>query len=192
MPDNYERLIRWYLRFNGYFTVENFYIHNPDRAWHDVVAAHTETDIIGVRMPYSTEVAGRVSIANHPTLVCGASERFDVVIAEVKNADEPTPNAVWRYRKNRDPATLEPIEYIARFVGLHPVPVISEVARQLASSYRYQDERCRIRYIMFSRTPNGFYSGKGVQHITFQEVVRFLDEKRGQCWRECRLGVASV
>lgn len=28
--------------------------------------------------------------------------------------------------------------------------------------------------------------------ITFREVIRFLDEQRGQCWRECGLGVASV
>jgi hypothetical protein len=33
MPDNFERFVRWYLRFNGYFTSENFYVHNPDKVF---------------------------------------------------------------------------------------------------------------------------------------------------------------
>lgn len=165
MPDKYERLIRWYLRFNGYFTVENFYVHNPDGTWHDVVAAQSETDVIGIRMPYSIEAAGRVSIANHPPLIAGGGERFDVVIAEVKNVGEPIPNRIWRYRESRDAATLPPIEYIVRFIGLHPEAAVSEVAQRLASHYDHTDDRCRIRYIMFSKTPNVFYADKGVHHV---------------------------
>jgi len=39
MADNYERFVRWYLRFNGYFTVENFYVHNPTKVWQDRIGS---------------------------------------------------------------------------------------------------------------------------------------------------------
>ena len=29
MENNYEKFVRWYLRFNGYLTVQNFVIHEP-------------------------------------------------------------------------------------------------------------------------------------------------------------------
>jgi len=30
MIDKYEVFVRWYLRFNGYFTIENFIVHGAD------------------------------------------------------------------------------------------------------------------------------------------------------------------
>lgn len=85
MADNYERFVRWYLRFNGFFTIENFYVHNPQKVYREHVGDDTETDILGIRMPYSGEIAGPVRIANHEPLVAGANGRLDIVVAEVKN-----------------------------------------------------------------------------------------------------------
>ena len=84
------------------------------------------------------------------------------------------------------------IEYIVRFLGISRDRLVRKIARRLATNYRYRDKHYRIQYIMFSKTPNSFYEKKGVQHITLREVVRFLDEERGQCWRDYHLGVGSV
>jgi hypothetical protein len=190
MADNYERFVRWYLRFNGYFTVENFYVHTLDKPFHDHVRSETEADIIGIRMRYSSEViTGTLEIANHHPLVDGANGRFDIVIAEVKNSKEATPNPVWKHPESLE--ALATIEYVVRFVGVRQERKIRKIARQLALNYRYVDNRCRIRYIMFSESPNKAYTDKGVQHISFQEIIRFLDE-RAQCYKTHGPCVASV
>jgi hypothetical protein len=52
MEDNYEKVVRWYLRFNGYLTAENFVIHE---ARNGQIPQGGEFDTIGVRFPHSRE-----------------------------------------------------------------------------------------------------------------------------------------
>ena len=83
-----EELVRWYLRLNGYFTIESFIVHaadDPGRILNNQIGSHTETDILAVRMPYSKEITGKLSIVNHQPLVEGSYGRYDFVIAEVGN-----------------------------------------------------------------------------------------------------------
>lgn len=185
----HEKFASWYLRFNGYFTIDNFVIHaadDPTRISRGIIAPHTETDSIGIRMPYSAEIAGRLRIANHDLLIANQRDRFDVVIAEVKSGNDNRPNSVWR-NKN-----LAPIEYIVRFVGLYDERQIADVASQLAAHYCYENEKSRIRYIVFANEPNQHYLEQGVKYITFSQIAEFLVEIRGQCWIESGIGVASI
>ena len=55
MADNYETLVRWYLRFNGYFTVESFIVHEATNQRNQQGG---ETDVLGVRFPFSQENPG--------------------------------------------------------------------------------------------------------------------------------------
>ncbi len=119
MPDNYERFVRWYLRFNGYFTIENFIIHNPERISDGLVGNYTESDILAVRMPYSTEVVGQLRIGNHGVLTLGAAGRHDLVIAEVKSKKDNQPNDTWKLDHESLPDRFTPIEYTLRFFGIH-------------------------------------------------------------------------
>lgn len=99
-----EEFVRWFLRFNGYFGIENFVVHaadDPSRISDGIVAPHTETDTLAVRMPYSREVAANLKIANYPQLVDGSTGRFDVIIGEAKTGNENKPNRVWREGKNQ-------------------------------------------------------------------------------------------
>ena len=57
MVDKYERFIASYLRLNAYFTVTNFIVHAHERSRYGHIGNHTETDILGIRMPYSAERA---------------------------------------------------------------------------------------------------------------------------------------
>jgi hypothetical protein len=60
MIDNYEVFVRWYLRFNGYFTIENFIVHGADTEPFrgEYVTAKTEVDTIAIRLPHSREETG--------------------------------------------------------------------------------------------------------------------------------------
>ncbi len=189
MSTIYEKFTSWYLRFNGYFTVDNFVVHaadDPTRISNGIIAPHTETDSIAIRMPYSAEIAGNLKIANHDMLVKDQNGRFDIVIAEAKSGNDNKPNPVWRDK------IIAPIRYVIRFVGLYDTYQLDHVTDDFAAHYCYEDEKTRIRYIVFANKPNQHYLAQGVKYITFSEIVNFLVEVRGQCWIESGIGVASV
>ena len=190
MASKYERFIASYLRLNAYFTITNFIVHaadDPTRISGGQIGNYTETDILGIRMPYSVERTGDLFIANHEALVAGNDGKIDVVIAEVKSGKKNIPNRVWK-----NGVSNHAIEYIVRFVGLHNKEAkISDAAKALASGFHFEDDRCRLRYIVFAQKINGDYASKGVTYITFRDVIKFLVEVRGQSWIECNSGVAS-
>lgn len=189
MSTIYEKFTSWYLRFNGYFTVDNFVVHaadDPTRISNGIVAPHTETDSIAIRIPYSAAIVGDLKIANHDVLVENQNERFDIVIAEAKSGNDNKPNPVWRDKN------IVPIKYVIRFVGLYDEPQIKHVTDDLAAHYCYENERTRIRYIVFANEPNQHYSAQGVKYITFSQIAKFLVETRGQCWIKSGIGMVSV
>jgi len=191
MTDKYEKLIRWYLRFNGYFTIDNFIVHagdDPQRISAGVVSNYTETDILGIRMPYSQERSGSLCIANHDLLTNGAEGKFDIVVAEVKSGADKSPNPAWQKKD-----VTFPIEYIVQFIGFYSgSDNIQNVASSLASKYSFEDSQSRIRYILFSNKVDKHWHKQGVQYITFEEVIQFLVGVRGQSWIDSGIGVASV
>ncbi len=174
-----------YLRLNAYFTVPNFIVHDADRISNGKVGNRTETDIIGVRMRYSREAIGQLSVANHALLVDGARDKHDVVIAEVKSGAIAKPNKVWHS------ADLNSIGYMVRFVGLHSEENIPAVANGLAKNFSFEDEQCRFRYVVFAAMPDAHYQKIGVTYITFKEAITFIVQERGNCWTEHGRGVAS-
>jgi hypothetical protein len=188
--NNYEKFVKWYLRFNGYFNIEGFVVHaadDPGRISNGMVGSYTETDTLAVRMPYSAEVAGDLLIANHELLVKGQEERVDMIIAEAKSGKQNKPNSVWRE------GDVEVIKYIIRFFGFYKKPcTIKKVSTQLASEYSYQDEESRIRYIVFAKKRNEYYQQKGLTYILYQEMIDFLVDIRGQSWLKSKIGIASV
>jgi hypothetical protein len=191
MPNKYERFAAAYLRLNGYFTVPNFIVHaadDPQRVSGGHVGNYTETDILGVRMPYSREVTGSLVVRNDPTLVTTADKKIDVVILEVKTGKHATPNSPWHSQKTVHQA----IPYIVRFVGLHSEVDIPNVAEALAVKYSHEDELTRLRYIMMAEAPNEHYQARGVTYITFDDAIRFVVKIRGQCWLDANIGISSL
>ena len=186
MADKYEKFVASYLRLNGYFIIPNFIVHAPTRISAGRVGNYTETDIVGVRMPYSQEIIGKLRIANHPPLIDGAIGKIDVVVAEVKSGSSNKPNSVWRGLHSKDVGS-----YIARFVGLHSETDIQAVGDALATTFKFEDQRCRFRYILFATNANAHYQQRGVSYITFEQAISFIVEVRGQCWIDANIGVAS-
>lgn len=184
-----ERFCRWFLRFNGYFSIENFIVHasdDPSRISGGLVAPVTETDVLALRMPHSMEVKGQLHVANFLPLVEGAGNKIDVIIGESKTGDA-RPNAIWR----RDGTAA--IEYLVRFVGLCSTDdAVREVSAELKNRFSSVTSNARYRYVVFCEQPNDHYAKLGVQYITFLDMVRFLVEVRGQCWIAANIGVASI
>jgi hypothetical protein len=99
MADRYETFVRWYLRFNGYLTVENFVIHEPVAGG---VPQGGEFDVVGVRFPYSRESPGfDIELDKSPIDDQAREDRLvDVVIAEVKSGGRTGLNPIWSGRAN--------------------------------------------------------------------------------------------
>lgn len=181
-----EDFVRWFLRFNGYFSIESFIVHDPSRTRNNGrVDPKTETDILAIRMPYSHETAGSLKIANYAPLVDGSSGKIDVIIGEAKSGGKNTPNPVWHEHDHKA------VEYILRFIGLCKDD-LDEAAFALARAYRYENDRCRFRYIVTSEQPSTHYGAMGVTYFTYRQLVQFLVEVRAQCWLEEDIGVASA
>ena len=187
-----EELVRNYLRLNGYFCIDNFIVHagdDQDRITQEgLVGNYTETDILGIRLPYSKEISGKLYVANDQKLVDGINERKDIVIGEAKTGNQDKPNKPWK-----DGTKIHIQEYILNFIGLSKDDKeIRKIAKNLANQYIYEDEKIRIRYIIFSEKENKHYIDKGVSYITYDHIINFITDVRGQSWMGANIGVASL
>lgn len=183
--------VQWYLRFNGYFSIENFIVHEadtPKKIKGGVVPEMTECDIIGVRLPYSIEVADSLCMANHAPLVDGSVGKIDIVLGEIKTGKDNSPNKIWINASQH----REMIEYIVRFCGAIPDgDGFVAACRDLSRNYIYEDEHLRIRYMLFCNEEHDRHKKRGVSYITHRSIVDFLIGTRGQSWTGTGIGVAS-
>jgi len=171
MADNYETIVRWYLRFNGFFTVESFIVHEVVNQGNQQGG---ETDILGVRFPFSQENAGFQILNDTNLLGTGTRENglTDIIIAEVKNRDDDYLNGIW---KDPDPKYLERVAYIIRWIGIFKDEnEIHRAASEIKSKYQFQEGNYRIRFIYFGKRKHQSIEQLGITQITFDEVIDFL------------------
>jgi hypothetical protein len=192
MANRAEEFVRWYLRFNGYFSIENFVVHAADEAKRireGDVPQDAECDLLGVRLPYSAEVAGVLFMANHPLLTDGAAGRTDLVIGESKTGNKNEPNRVWKHASTHK----DIVGYVLRFCGLlAPGPEFEKAVDEFAKKYRYEDASRRIRYVIFSNEPHPRHAKRGVTYITYASIIEYIVEVRGHSWTRNDIGVASL
>ena len=186
-----EILAKWYLRFNGYFIVDNFIVHAGDdinRISKNIVGNHTETDILAIRHKFSKEITGSLLIQNDQKIINPQDNPIDFVIAEVKTGGQSKPNKLWTEKK------LSVIEYILRFAGfIETEATISAVAIHLSEKgiYHDTDNKFSVRLVLISETK----ANKNWEHLTnilFDNIIDFLVDIRGQCWIEENIGIASI
>ena len=72
-----EQLAYWYLRLNGFLTVQNFIVH-PDSGSEQ----RTDADVLGVRFPYRAELKPKPMIDDEP--FTHIKDKPFIAIAEVK------------------------------------------------------------------------------------------------------------
>lgn len=189
-PGKAEIVVKWYLRFNGYFIVDNFIVHagdDPARISGGTIGNYTEVDSLGIRHKYSSETTGALQIQNDARLLEPSGSAIDLVIAEVKTGGADRPNKIW-LQKN-----LEAIRYMLRFAGfIEKEETIDEVVKKVGEEHRYVDPAgaYSIRLIIFSEIAVN-KNWKHVCNILLEEVIDFIVRVRGECWVETGIGVQS-
>lgn len=199
MSDRYETFVRWYLRFNGYFCVENFVLHKPvGRS----VLQDAEFDVLGVRFPYSREEKRfGTPIQNDPALDLANDSRLpqrhrsstliDFVIAEVKSG-RPELNEIWNSDGNCTKTAK--IEYLLRWMG----PIASEdtlhqIAIDLQREHWAVAEPYSFRMLRFVRAGAAeTREPYNTRTISFADIAGWIVSSRTPCWRDCGLGARSA
>jgi len=185
----FELLTKWYLRFNGYFTVDNFIIHAADdiqRISGGTISNYTDIDILGIRMPFHTEQTGELKIKNDQRLNC--IEKIDIVVAECKTGKQNSLNKVWSN------GNTHAIEYLLRFCGiLQDKEKLKETASVLLKDLKFENDELRIRSVLFSqKTPSKDWRSRGLTYISCAEIINFLVGVRGECWITNNIGTKST
>ena len=186
-----ETLAKWYLRFNGYFIIDNFIVHAGDdvnKIKNGVVANHTETDILAIRHKFSKEITGILHIQNDIKIINTEETNIDFIIVEVKTGKKNKPNTLWTEKK------IAVIEYILRIAGfIEAENLISSIANELAEKGNYQDagKRYSVRLALISEVKAN-NNWKHIKNVLFDDIINFIVDVRGQCWKENGLGVSSI
>ena len=191
MENNYEKLVRWYLRFNGYLTVENFVIHEPQGG--PTITEGAEFDTVAVRFPHSREQIEQKMIQNDPRLEdseANGGKLIDFVIAEVKSGKRNTLNNIWR--PQGEDLKVDRVAYLLRWLGaLRTEDEIAEVARNLQKDLRARHTSFVFRVVYFSHANTTQAVPAIVPQITFRDIAEFVVRLRTPCWAQYNLGVKS-
>jgi hypothetical protein len=198
MSNPYETFVRWYLRFNGYFCIENFVLHQT--LGRSIIQAG-EFDVLAVRFPHSREnKTPGMQIENDHWLAlnsdlripkdCLGGSRVDFVIAEVK-AGRGSVNEVWQ-RPDPEQQKVARIEYLLRWMGpLDSEGATHRVALELQQKQCSCHENFIFRVLGFCREkPNS--ESAGIPQLTFAEIARWIVTARTPSWRDLGFGARSA
>jgi len=192
-----EILAIWYLRFNGYFTVDSYTLHASDvsdRIRRDKVRNLTEIDILGIRHKFNKEMPG-VRLQNDDKILHPEEPFVDFIIAEVKTGNERGLNTFWNRKndKNEIPKLVADIEYILGFAGFIKESVtVNEAANEIARRglYLASDKTFGIRLVLISEKEAN-QNWKNITNVLLNDVIDFFVEKRN-CWSDEGIAFASI
>lgn len=165
--NRFELLATWYLRFNGYFTIQDFTVH-PDLRKQ---AGGTDADILAVRLPHSEEYQRRFKFDRDQDLI--RPDRKDFLICEVKTGRCDINQKTWRNPER------ENVEYAMRWMGFESDNNrIKELAAELYSKGEcdLQEEKICVRFICFGSQENLDLREQmpNTQQIFHTHVIHFL------------------
>jgi hypothetical protein len=166
MTNKFEELALWYLRLNGYLTVPNFILHPAGRG-----GQRGEEDILGVRFPYSKEVAG-VELKPDDRLV-RRDMKTDFIIAQVKGGEgECDLSSTWRETEKEEERC-----YVLKWLGMVPDREVPKVAENLYTNKIYETGDCwGIRLVCLGKRLSDGLSPNVVQ-IKFEQVAEFFSSR---------------
>lgn len=154
-----ERLAYWYLRLNGYLTIENFLVH-PE--WGTDI--RTDADILGVRFPNRSENVHKPMIDDRKLVV--VTNLIDVVIVEVKRREFEL-NGPWTNPEN------ENIQRVLRSIGCVSGSEIFLASRDLYAYGRWSNGVSQVRLIAIGEGPGEPLQIRNVPQISWSEIIEF-------------------
>lgn len=165
---NPEKVAYWYLRLNGFFQIENFYVHPSGKG-----GARTDADLLAVRFPQRAErlFDDADDIMEDDVARLNLSDQWiDVVIAEVKSG-RCALNGPWTNPENKN------VHRVLAAIGCLPHQLIDSAADALYRSGIYEgDLHIRIRLIAVGRkrSPELEQSYPHVEQVVWSDLLEFL------------------
>ncbi|MBS1720440.1 MAG: hypothetical protein JST35_08345 [Armatimonadetes bacterium] len=167
-----ERLAYWYLRLNGFLTIENFVVHD------DMTAnQRTDADILAVRFGNRSENLTKPMVDDQR--VIDSSHFCNVVIAEIKSTDCAL-NGPWTNQRDRN------VERVLSAVGVVPANLLYDAACAIYKSGRFEMDGVMIRLMAFGDVRSRITPE--VEQVTFDEMIGFIWER----FREYNLQKKSI
>jgi hypothetical protein len=160
-----EKLTYWYLRLNGFLTIQNFIVH-PDTGSEQ----RTDADILGVRFPY------RAELWPHPMVddirFSAIADRPYIILAEVKRM-ECQLNGPWTAQER------ENIQRVLRAVGRFREKQTQTVANALYKTGVYDGRATYLSLACFGATRNAEIAGQfpNVPQILWPDVLGFIHSR---------------
>lgn len=160
-----EALVYWYLRLNGFLSIENFIVH-PDQGRNQ----ETDADIIGVRFPYRAENL-RHPMKDHNVIMCEPG-KIHMVIGEVKTS-MCNLNGPWTNRDKRN------MFRILKAIGILQNREAEAAAEIIYDVGYYVNQRCRSSLLCFGRERNSQIADKypAVPQIIWSDIFPFVYER---------------
>lgn len=157
-----ERLAYWYLRLNGFLTIENFVVH-PDAGSNQ----RTDADLLAVRFKHRAELLEN-SMQDDP-LVAECNAYANVIIAEVKTR-QCALNGPWTREEDQN------IQRVLKAIGCLDEDEISVASEALYRSGEFVKNRASIRLMAFGDRENSELRSAATQ-ILFDQMIRFIYER---------------
>ena len=157
-----ENLAYWYLRLNGFLTIQNFVVH-PDRG----DSQGTEVDILGVRFPYRAENLERPMQDDAP--FAQLRDKTWIAIAEVKSGRCGL-NGPWTHPERRN------MLRVLRAIGAYPEAEAEIAAKALHHTGHYQSQFYYASLMCFGRDDNLDIAKRysRVPQILWPKILRFI------------------
>jgi hypothetical protein len=157
-----EQLAYWYLRLNGFLTIQNFVVH-PDRGGNQ----ETDVDVLGVRFPYRAEnLLHPMKDDSYFTKIRGKSF---ITIAEVKSV-RCALNGPWTKPERQN------MLRVLRAIGAFPKPESDLIAQSLYDKGHYTNQLYHVSLMCLGREQNPEVAERypQVPQILWPEVLAFI------------------
>lgn len=172
-----ELIASWYLRFNGYFPLRSYILHDAG-AEKQPGGQITEADILAIRLPYTEEIIPGdppIHVKRHADLDV-VPELTDFVIAEVSSRE-----CKFNWLNEKD-QTIEVkfLNYCLRRFGYWPPDTLPEISKKLSvekCTFADDAKRVRLRLLAFGVTRSDGLPG--VQQIIFDAAFEYMRDLFG-------------
>lgn len=159
-----EQLAYWYLRLNGFLTIENFVVH-PDTG----DSQRTDVDILAVRFPHRSELAlGMEPMEDDERILIDRRSSL-VFLTEVKRRRCEL-NGPWVRPDDQN------IHRVLAATGVVPKQRIKRAAMSLYQSGQYRTRQWCVSLLCIGAEPNEDLRRRlpSVPQITWQESLNFI------------------
>ncbi|MBZ5608952.1 MAG: hypothetical protein LAP38_11885 [Acidobacteriia bacterium] len=169
-----EAVAEWFLRLNGFFTVQNFVVHPVNTE--EGSQQRTDADVLGFRFPKRQEIVSGEPLVDHPAFQDARLPTF--VIAEVK-AGRCRLNGPWSRAEEGN------VTNVLRSFGMMSATSLDAISKAFYENGRFQADDLDARLLCFGADRSRDLS-EGVLQFTWEEIFGFIFDRYQAFWRAKR------